>query len=86
MKTLITIILVLILFNGCSSKGYWLIPSNLTQSDFNRDNYSCNYQAQALAYGSGFQHQEFGIFTVRRIRNRTYWDCMTSKGYTWVKE
>ena len=86
MKTLIMVIVILLILAGCGSKGAWLIPNGMDQSDFNRDNYQCNYQAQALAYGSGYQHHEWGGFAVRRIRNQTYWDCMTSKGYTWVKE
>jgi predicted small lipoprotein YifL len=86
MKALIMTLLAVAILTSCGSKGAWLIPDGMDESDFKRDNYECNYQAQALAYGSGYQHHQYGGFAVRSIWKRTYWDCMTSKGYIWTKE
>jgi hypothetical protein len=80
------LIFILLILMACSSKGYWLIPQGLDESDFQRDNYQCDYQAQTLAYASGYQHHQSGSFAIIRIRNRTYFDCMTSKGYQWIKD
>lgn len=89
-KLIVSLLIVSLLFIGCSyTETVWRNPSKTTQ-DFYRDRAKCETMANSSLMGySGFQtsgyNQLFGTISVSRNWNSIYYSCMMGERWNLVK-